>query len=115
MESFGDEKRVQRRVEAAIAIRIQGVDSSGTAYDDVATALEVSRRGLSFLTQLDLALFATLTITIPGRGLMRQSKGPFDFFSEATVVRCRKEDDGLNRIGVRFIGDTLPMYSAEVF
>ena len=105
--------RIQRRVEAAIAIRVQGLDCSGHAYDDATTAVEVSRRGLSFLTRHSLAVLAALTIVIPGRGPMRPSEGVTDFFTEASVVRIIKEDDGFYRVAVRFVGATLPMYSAE--
>jgi hypothetical protein len=113
MESFPGEKRVQHRVEAAIGIHVRGVDSSGQRYDDVATALEVSRRGLSFLTRRELTLFAALIIIIPGLGPWRPVERSSDFFTEATVVRTSKVDDGSNRIGVRFIGATLPIYCAE--
>jgi len=108
-----ENKRSQRRIEAAIAIRVQGVDSAGLAYDDTTTALEVSRRGLSFLTKRNLAVFATLTVVIPGRGPVRPAEGPSDFFAEATVVRSTKEDEEFYRVGVRFMGATLPMYSSE--
>jgi hypothetical protein len=113
MDPSGVEKRAQRRVEAAIAIRVQGVDSGGESYSDDTTAVEVSRRGLSFLTSRTLTLFAIVTITIPGRGPSRAGDGPSDFFTEAAVVRCNKDEDGLNRVGVRFLGASLPMYSAE--
>ena len=113
MEPSDDNKRSQRRVEVAIAIRVQGVDSAGMTYDEGATALEVSRRGLSFLTKRELAVFATLTVVIPGRGPVRPEEGPSDFFTEATVVRSVKEDEEFYRVGVRFMGATLPMYSAE--
>jgi hypothetical protein len=108
-----ENKRSQRRIEAAIAIRVQGVDLAGLAYDDTTTALEVSRRGLSFLTKRNLAVFATLTVVIPGRGPVRPAEGPSDFFAEATVVRSTKEDEEFYRVGVRFMGATLPMYSSE--
>ncbi len=108
-----DERRSQRRVEAAIRIQVRGLDSAGHAYDDSTTALEVSRRGLSFLTKHNLALFATLTVVIPGRGPARPNEGPTDFFAEATVVRCVKEDGEFYCAGVRFRGATLPMYSSE--
>ena len=113
MQPSGENKRSQRRVEAAIPIQIRGVDAGGVEYDDVTTALEVSRRGLSFLTKHDLAIFATLTIVIPGLGHVRPSEGHADFFTEATVVRCIKEGEESYRIGIRFIGATLPIYSAE--
>jgi len=113
METPSDNKRSQRRVEAALHIRVHGVDAAGINYDDDATALEVSRRGLSFLTKHELPVFATLTITIPGRGPVRPNEGPTDFFTEATVVRSIKEDEEYYRVGVRFMGATLPMYSAE--
>ena len=111
MEPSNQNKRSQRRVEVAIPIRVQGVDSAGQAYDEDATALEVSRRGLSFLTKHNLAVFATLTVVIPGRGPVHD--GPTDFFTEATVVRSLKEDEEFYRVGVRFMGATLPMYSSE--
>ena len=113
MEPSSEQKRSQRRVEAAIPIQVRGVDSAGLEYDDTVTALEVSRRGLSFLTNHELAVFATLTVTIPGRGPLRPDVGPSDFFTEATVVRSVKEDEESYRVSVRFMGATLPMYSSE--
>jgi hypothetical protein len=113
MEPSGENKRSQRRVEAAITIQVKGVDALGIAYDDTTTALEVSRRGLSFLSKRDLAIFAALTIVIPGRGPARPGVGASDFFTEATVVRASKVDEEYFRISVRFIGATLPMYSSE--
>ena len=112
MEPIDENKRVQRRVEAAIPIHVRGLDASGTAYDDSTVAVEVSRRGLSFLTKHELATFALLTVVIPGRGPMRTETGPSDFFTEATVVRTVREGDEF-RVGVRFMGATLPMYSSE--
>lgn len=113
MDSSGQDRRIQRRVEAAVAIQIQGVDSLGQAYVEETTALEVSRRGLSFLTRRELELFSTLMIVISGLGPARTAEGASDFFTEAAVVRSSKDGEGFNRIGVRFIGATLPMYSAE--
>ena len=113
MDPSGQQKRSQPRVEAAIPIQVRGVDSAGLEYDDTVTALEVSRRGLSFLTNHDLAIFATLTVVIPGRGPMRPADGPTDFFAKAMVVRCVKEDEEYYRVGVRFMGATLPIYSSE--
>ena len=113
MEDSNQEKRSQHRVEAAIPIRVQGMDVAGQEYNDSTTALEVSRRGLSFLTKHNLAIFATLTVVIPGRGPARPNEGPTDFFAEATVVRCVKEDGEFYCVGVRFRGATLPMYSSE--
>ena len=113
MEANSEDKRSQRRVEAAIPIQVRGQDSAGMEYDDFTTALEVSRRGLSFLTKHDLPLFAALTVVIPGRGPARPSEGPTDFFTEATVVRSTREDEEYFRVGVRFVGATLPMYSSE--
>ena len=113
MEPSNEDKRVQRRVEAAIPIHVRGLDASGEEYDDATTALEVSRRGLSFLTKRDLAPFTPLTVVIPGRGPVRPDVGPTDFFTEATVVRTVKDEEEFNRVSVRFIGATLPMYSSE--
>ena len=114
MEEQGENKRSQRRVEAAIPIQVRGVDPAGGEWEDSTNAVEVSRRGLSFLTKRDLALFATLTVVIPGRGPARPEDGPSDFFAQATVVRSIKEDeDELFRVGVRFMGATLPIYSSE--
>jgi hypothetical protein len=113
MEPFGEDQRSQHRIEAAIPIRVRGLDSAGQEYDDSTNAVEVSRRGLSFLTKRDLAVFATLTVVIPGRGPVRPDEGPTDFFTEATVVCSDKEDEGFYRVGVRFMGATLSMYCSE--
>lgn len=109
---MSDERRTQRRVEAAIPVQVRGTDARGDSFEESAEALDVSRRGLSILTRREIPLFANLTVTIPGRGPMRPGEGPSDFFSQATVVRVVKEGD-LNRVGIRFVGATLPMYTAE--
>jgi len=44
---------------------------------------------------------------------MRPADGPTDFFAKAMVVRCVKEDEEYYRVGVRFMGATLPIYSSE--
>ncbi len=106
------ERRTQRRVEAAIPIEVRWTDAQGEVFDEFTEALEVSRRGLSFLTWHELPMFANLTVVIPGRGPLRPGEGPSDFFANATVVRVIKEENQF-RIGVRFVGSTLPMYSAE--
>jgi len=107
------ERRSQRRVEASLPVQIRGVDAQGVSFDEFTEALDVSRRGVSLLTKRDLPMFASLTIVIPGRGPVRPGEGPTDFFANATVVRVAKEDEETFRIGIRFIGATLPMYSAE--
>jgi hypothetical protein len=112
MADASAERRTQRRVEAAVPIQIRGADAQGESFDEFTEALEVSRRGLSFLTHRELTMFASLSVVIPGRGPLRPGEGPSDFFSTATVVRVVKENDQY-RIGVRFVGATLPMYSAE--
>ncbi|HTS70418.1 MAG TPA: PilZ domain-containing protein [Terriglobia bacterium] len=109
----GQEKRLQHRVEAAVPILIRGLDTSGHEFEDSTTALEVSRRGFSFLTPRNLEVFAALTVVLPGRGPARPYEGPSDFFAEATVVRIVKEDGNLYRVGVRFMGATLPMWTSE--
>jgi hypothetical protein len=113
MEESGSERRIQRRVEAAVPIQIKGRDAQGREFEEATEALEVSRRGLSFLTRRELALFASLSVVLPGRGPMRPNEGASDFFSAATVVRVQKEGDTY-RVGLRFVGATLPMYSAEI-
>ncbi len=75
-------------------------------------AQDVSRRGLSVLTRRDLPIFASITVTIPGRGPMQPGVGPSDFFSTATVVRVERAGDQY-RIGIRFVGATLATYTAE--
>ena len=115
MEDAGSERRTQRRVEVAMPIQVRGVDAEGKEFEESTEAVEVSRRGLSFLTKRELALFATLTVVIPGRGPTRPGEGPTDFFSPATVVRTVKEKEvEMYRVGIRFMGATLPMYSAEI-
>lgn len=106
------EQRSQRRTKAAIRVQIRGTDARGESFEEMHEAQDVSRRGLSVLTRRELTLFSSLSITIPGRGPMQPGVGPTDFFSTATVVRVERVGDQ-NRIGIRFVGATLPTYSAE--
>ncbi len=115
MEHFPKDKRRQRRIEAAITVQVRGFDVAGHPYDASTTAVQVSRRGLSFLTRHELAISAPLTVVIPGRGPVRPGEGPTDFFAEAIVLRTAKDDGDFYRVNVRFVGATLPMYSAERF
>jgi hypothetical protein len=112
MEDSTANRRIQRRVEVAVPIRLRWVDMEGVEHEESTTALEVSRRGLSFMSRDDLPVFTNLTLLIPGRGPVRSEAGASDFFSEATVVGTAKEAN-LYRVSIRFIGATLAMYSAE--
>lgn len=113
MDSATKDKRSQRRVEAAVPIQVRGIDDEGNEFNDSTSAIEVSRRGLSFLTTRRIPAYGTLSIVIPGRGPVRPDEGPTDFFTEATVVRSIKEENDSYRISVRFMGATFLMYSAE--
>jgi hypothetical protein len=113
MDSAAQDKRSQRRVEAAVPIQVRGIDAEGNEYDDSTSAIEVSRRGLSFFTKRHIPAFASLSVVIPGRGPVRPDEGPTDFFTEATVIRSIKEDEDSYRISIRFMGATFLMYSAE--
>lgn len=107
-----DERRSQKRVRASVPVQIRGVDANGQPFEEVTEALEVSRRGLSILTKRKLNIFASLTLVIPGRGPARPGEGPTDFFVTASVMRVEKDGE-LNRVGIRFVGATLPIYAAE--
>jgi hypothetical protein len=110
-KSAGTERRAQKRVKTAIPIRVRGVDAKGTEFEDLAQTVEISRRGLSFLTDRELKTPATLTVQIPGRGPYTAGRA-IDFFSTAAVVRILKEAQSY-RLSLRFIGATLNTYSAE--
>ena len=108
----GSERRARRRLKTAIPIRVRGVDAQGTEFEVSAETVEVSRRGLSFLTEIELKTPATVTVVIPGRGPRHAGEGPTDFFSTAAVLSVLKEADSY-RVILRFIGATLTTYSAE--
>jgi hypothetical protein len=113
MEPSVENRRSQRRLGAAVPLRVRGLDTAGQEFNDSTTAIEVSRRGLSFFSKRELAVFATLTIMMPGRGPVRSSEGPSDFLTEAAVVGCVRKNKDWFRIGVRFVGTTFPIYSSE--
>ena len=106
------EQRSQKRIQSAVPIQIRGNDANGTPFEEFTEAIEVSRRGLSYLTQRELPAFATVSVTLPGRGPTRPGEGPTDFFSAAAVVRVEKEGE-MNRISLRFVGATLLTYTSE--
>ena len=108
----GIERRAQRRVKIALPIRVHGVDAQGTEFEDLTQTVEVSRRGLSFLTHRQLEPPATVTVVIPGHGPYHMGVGPVDFLSTAAVVRSLKEAESY-RLSLRFFGATLNTYSAE--
>lgn len=106
------EQRSQRRTHAALPIEVRGVDGRGESFQETTEAVEVSRRGLSFLTRRELPVFTSLTVVIPGRGPVLPNEGPTDFFATASVVRAVKEGE-INRISLRFVGSTLATYTSE--
>jgi hypothetical protein len=106
------ERRAQRRLKTALPMRVRGVDAQGTEFEESTETIEVSRRGLSFLTERELEPFATVTVLIPGRGPRHAGEEAADFFSTAAVIRIVKEVE-LYRVSLRFIGATLTTYSAE--
>ncbi|PYV19207.1 MAG: hypothetical protein DMG21_02360 [Acidobacteria bacterium] len=106
------EQRSQRRTKALVPVVIHGTDARGEAFDETLEAQDVSRRGLSVLTRRDLALYSSLSVTIPGRGPAQPGIGPSDFFSAATVVRVERLGEQ-NRVAIRFVGSTLTTYVSE--
>ena len=106
------EQRSQKRIIVAIPVHVRGKDAQGQMFDENTEACDLSRRGLSFLTLQELALYSSLSVVIPGRGPFRAGEGPTDFFAQAVVVSTRREEE-LNRVGIRFLGATLPVYSSE--
>jgi hypothetical protein len=112
MNSPVENKRTQKRVEASLPVQIRGLDTQGEAYEEFTAAVDVSRRGLSLLTARDLPVFSNVTVVIPGRGPAHPGQGPSDFFAEAVVVSVRREND-MNRVGLRFVGATLQIYTSE--
>lgn len=106
------DQRSQKRIQSAVPVQIRGFDALGEAFEESTEALDVSRRGISILTKRDLALFASVTVVLPGRGPVRPGEGPSDFFSNGAVVRVQREGE-MNRVGIRFVGATLATYTSE--
>ncbi len=105
-------QRMQRRVPVALPVRVSGRDKLGMEFDDSTEALDVSRRGLSFLTRRELGVLDKVNVILPGRGPSRPGEGPSDFYSEATVIRITPEGDTF-RVALRFMGATLAVYTSE--
>ncbi len=112
MEKQIDDRRSQKRVEATLPVEIRGVDPQGVAFEEFSVAVDVSRRGLSVLMARDLQILSTVTVVIAGPGPVRSGQGPSDFFTDAIVVAVHREDD-MNRVGLRFVGAALPIYTSE--
>ena len=72
---MGKERRVQQRTKAAIPLEIDGTDENGESFKESVTALEVSRRGTSFLTGRSYGEESQVSVTIPGRGPFRPQRG----------------------------------------
>ena len=107
-----DNRRSQRRVLAAVPVRVRGVDTDGDVFEESTEALEVSRRGFSILTKRDLHVSAPLIVVFPGRGPGRTGRKAADFLTGASVMRIRR-DGRKNLVSVRFVGATLPTYTSE--
>jgi hypothetical protein len=105
-------QRIQKRIQVSISVRVSGRDRLGTEFDESTEALDVSRRGLAFLTHRELGVLDKVNVILPGRGPSRSGEGPSDFYSEATVVRISPEGEAY-RVALRFVGATLPVYMAE--
>jgi hypothetical protein len=101
------ERRAQKRIPVSMLVMIQGVDAQGQTFAELARVNDVSRRGLSVLTQREIVLDASLTVAIPNR---RTAGG--NFSANATVIGVRKQGE-FNRVSLRFVGATLPLYSSE--
>ena len=112
MANEAENLRSQKRIEASLPVQIRGTDPQGAPFEEFTVAVDVSRRGLSVLTARDLQIFSTVTVVISGRGGAHSGEGPSDFFSDAVVVAVRREND-MNRVGLRFVGATLPIYTSE--
>jgi len=102
------ERRSGKRVEAALSVQIRGTDARGIPFEEQAPTVNVSEQGLCLLTRRELEHAANLNVMIAGRGAIRAGGARSDFQAHALVVYVFKEGE-VNRVGIRFVGATLPM------
>ncbi len=106
-------KRTERRIQASVPVQIGGGDARGQTFEDSTEALDISRRGISVLTERDLPLYTSLTVVIPDRGSRIPNQGPSDFFTTAAVVQVQKEGE-MSRVVIRFVEATLLTHTSEI-
>lgn len=112
MRFTSKDRRSQKRISAAVPVRIRGLDAEGESFEELTQATNISRRGLCLLTRRAIRLHSQLTVVFPGLGPPREGRGPTDLFARAIAVSIRK-DGKTRRVGMRLIGATLTIYSSE--
>ena len=112
MKYASKDRRSQRRIAAAVPVRIRGLYAAGEAFEEATQASNVSRRGFCFLTRQVIRLHSMFTVVFPGLGPSRDGRKAADFFARAIAVSIRKHGKA-HRIGMRLIGATLTIYSSE--
>ena len=70
--------------------------------------LNITEHGIARLTRRELAYSSYLTVSIPGRGIIRPRGGRADFVAQAIVTYVLPQGDS-NRVGLRFVGAALQL------
>lgn len=105
----GAERRKQRRVPLKLPVRVQGRESDGTTWEEMATCEDASPGGVGLRLRRPVVLGQVLHLSLPLPQRFRQYDLTDPSYRVYTLVRnARPAPGGGVRIGVVFLGKNPP-------
>lgn len=100
------------RIQVSLKVMVSGVDVHGVPFDMQVDSNNVSRTGVAFTTELELAMGAELQIVVTRPPIGGREHPPA--FTSGKVVRNVPSKSGKGfDVGIELTGPRLRMFSAE--
>jgi hypothetical protein len=102
------DRRRRNRLPIAVPVRVRGRESTGTAWEEVATCLDASESCLAIVMSHEVRAGQVLHLTLPLPSRFRQHDLAASSYRVYGLVRNRQAQEARSRVGVMFLGPNPP-------
>ena len=110
-----DDRRRKKRVDVGIPIRVKGVDSEGTRFEELTKSINVSSDGAYFVLNYRIKMGSLLELSLPLPRHLQKSVAPKAVYQTIGVVTRVESTEGPQayKIAVRFRAADIKQYHSE--
>jgi PilZ domain len=110
-----DDRRRKKRVDVGIPIRVKGLDSEGTRFEELTKSINVSSDGAYFVLKYHIKIGSLLELSLPLPRQLQKSVAPKAVYQTIGVVTRVEstERPQAYKIAVRFRAADIKQYHSE--
>lgn len=102
------ERRRRNRLRLRLPVRVRGRDESGSTWEELTSCIDASVQGVGLLVNHPVNAGQVLHLALPLPITLRQYDFAESSYRTYALVRNRSRAEDRARVGVRFIGPSLP-------